>query len=134
MNPWDVIQFSSLPDQYYHNNRLSNVGDHFVDGVVIVAARTLPTWVNLTKVALMEGGAFERQFLQTDIANQITGATYEWRPEFIRLFVKSLGATISRSDKKILFLSGGYSKLYQIWRMRIFMEYICRFNDAFDHS
>ncbi|PIA63882.1 hypothetical protein AQUCO_00201301v1 [Aquilegia coerulea] len=60
-NPWDVIQFSGnaqihldsflsifnisgLPDQYYHNNRLANVGDHFVDGAVIAAARTLPTW------------------------------------------------------------------------------------------
>ncbi|KAF5196350.1 plastid transcriptionally active [Thalictrum thalictroides] len=60
-NPWDVIQFSGdaqihldsflsifnisgMPDQYYHNNRLSNAGDHFVDGAVIAAARTLPTW------------------------------------------------------------------------------------------
>ncbi|KAL5721842.1 Protein PLASTID TRANSCRIPTIONALLY ACTIVE 14 [Ranunculus cassubicifolius] len=60
-NPWDVIQFSGearihldtfvsifniagLPDQYYHNSRLSNPGDTFVDGAVIAAARTLPTW------------------------------------------------------------------------------------------
>nr|XP_015875028.2 protein PLASTID TRANSCRIPTIONALLY ACTIVE 14 isoform X2 [Ziziphus jujuba var. spinosa] len=60
-NPWDVIQFSGnarihldsflsvfnisgLPEEYYHNSRLSNSGDTFVDGAVIAAARTLPTW------------------------------------------------------------------------------------------
>ncbi|OVA07897.1 SET domain [Macleaya cordata] len=60
-NPWDVIEFNSnakihldsflsvfnisgLPQEYYHNNRLSNDGDDFVDGAVIAAARTLPTW------------------------------------------------------------------------------------------
>lgn len=63
VNPWDDIQFSGsarihldsflsvfsisgLPDEYYHNNRLSNDGDGFVDGAVIAAARTLPTWSN----------------------------------------------------------------------------------------
>ncbi|KAI4332084.1 hypothetical protein L6164_017022 [Bauhinia variegata] len=61
VNPWDVIQFSGnarihldsflsvfnisgLPEEYYHNSRLSKVGDTFVDGAVIAAARTLPTW------------------------------------------------------------------------------------------
>ncbi|XP_015875020.3 protein PLASTID TRANSCRIPTIONALLY ACTIVE 14 [Ziziphus jujuba] len=61
VNPWDVIQFSGnarihldsflsvfnisgLPEEYYHNSRLSNSGDTFVDGAVIAAARTLPTW------------------------------------------------------------------------------------------
>ncbi|PRQ30144.1 putative [Fructose-bisphosphate aldolase]-lysine N-methyltransferase [Rosa chinensis] len=61
VNPWDVIQFSGnarihldsflsvfnisgLPQEYYHNNRLSSGGDTFVDGAVIAAARTLPTW------------------------------------------------------------------------------------------
>ncbi|KAK9267113.1 hypothetical protein L1049_009532 [Liquidambar formosana] len=61
VNPWDVIQFSGdaqihldsflsvfnisgLPEEYYHNGRLSNEGDSFVDGAVIAAARTLPTW------------------------------------------------------------------------------------------
>ncbi|XP_026402752.1 protein PLASTID TRANSCRIPTIONALLY ACTIVE 14-like [Papaver somniferum] len=60
-NPCDIIQFNSnarihldsflsvfnisgLPEEYYHNNRLSNSGDNFVDGAVIAAARTLPTW------------------------------------------------------------------------------------------
>ncbi|KAL5775823.1 hypothetical protein ACOSP7_013380 [Xanthoceras sorbifolium] len=61
VNPWDVIQFSGdarihlnsflsifnisgLPEEYYHNSQLSNDGDSFVDGAVIAAARTLPTW------------------------------------------------------------------------------------------
>lgn len=61
VNPWDVIQFSGnarihldsflsvfniagLPEEYYHNSRLSNDGDTFVDGAVIAAARTVPTW------------------------------------------------------------------------------------------
>ncbi|PON47998.1 Rubisco LSMT, substrate-binding domain containing protein [Trema orientale] len=61
VNPWDVIQFSGnarihldsflsvfnisgLPEEYYHNSRLSKAGDTFVDGAVIAAARTLPTW------------------------------------------------------------------------------------------
>ncbi|KAI3923227.1 hypothetical protein MKW92_042892, partial [Papaver armeniacum] len=60
-NPCDIIQFNSnarihldsflsvfnisgLPEEYYHNSRLSNSGDNFVDGAVIAAARTLPTW------------------------------------------------------------------------------------------
>ncbi|KAB2079567.1 hypothetical protein ERO13_A05G011700v2 [Gossypium hirsutum] len=57
VNPWGSIPFSSnahvhldsflsvfnisgLPGEYYHNNK----GDNFVDGAVIAAARTLPTW------------------------------------------------------------------------------------------
>ncbi|GER41027.1 plastid transcriptionally active 14 [Striga asiatica] len=61
VNPWDVIQFSSnarvhldsflsvfnvsgLPEDYYHNSKLTHGGDNFVDGAVIAAARTLPTW------------------------------------------------------------------------------------------
>ncbi|XP_059437575.1 protein PLASTID TRANSCRIPTIONALLY ACTIVE 14 isoform X2 [Corylus avellana] len=61
VNPWDVIEFrsnarihldsflsvfniSGLPEEYYHNSRLSNDGDTFVDGAVIAAARTIPTW------------------------------------------------------------------------------------------
>nr|AMP82894.1 plastid transcriptionally active 14 [Catalpa bungei] len=61
VNPWDVIQFSGtarihldsflsvfnisgLPEDYYHNSKLSFVKDSFVDGAVIAAARTIPTW------------------------------------------------------------------------------------------
>ncbi|XP_057510143.1 protein PLASTID TRANSCRIPTIONALLY ACTIVE 14 isoform X1 [Actinidia eriantha] len=61
VNPWDVIQFSSnakihldsflsvfnisgLPEEYYHNSQLASDGESFVDGAVIAAARTLPTW------------------------------------------------------------------------------------------
>ncbi|XP_064949610.1 protein PLASTID TRANSCRIPTIONALLY ACTIVE 14-like isoform X3 [Musa acuminata AAA Group] len=61
-NPWDVINFSSnakihldsylsvfnisgLPEEFYHNSLLSSEEDNkFVDGAVIAAARTLPTW------------------------------------------------------------------------------------------
>ncbi|KAK9106405.1 hypothetical protein Syun_022416 [Stephania yunnanensis] len=60
-NPWDDIEFSGnarihldsflsvfdiagLPEEYYHNSRLSNNADGFIDGAVIAAARTLPTW------------------------------------------------------------------------------------------
>ncbi|GAV75045.1 SET domain-containing protein/Rubis-subs-bind domain-containing protein [Cephalotus follicularis] len=62
VNPWDVILFSGnarvhlesflsvfnisgLPEEYYYNTgQISNDGDTFVDGTVIAAARTLPTW------------------------------------------------------------------------------------------
>ncbi|KAK4492296.1 hypothetical protein RD792_003099 [Penstemon davidsonii] len=61
VNPWDVIQFSGnaqihldsflsvfnisgLPEEYYHNGKLSYGDDSFVDGAVLAAARTLPTW------------------------------------------------------------------------------------------
>ncbi|CAA6671892.1 unnamed protein product [Spirodela intermedia] len=60
VNPWDNIPFSGgakvhldsflsvfnisgLPEGYYHNNNLS-AGEDFVDGAVIAAARTLPSW------------------------------------------------------------------------------------------
>ncbi|KAJ4706841.1 protein DJ-1-like D-like [Melia azedarach] len=46
--------------------------------------------------------------------NIITGATYEGHPEFIRLFVRALGGTISGSDKKILFLCGDYMEDYEV--------------------
>lgn len=61
VNPWDMIEFSGnarihldsflsvfniagLPDGYYYNGRLSNEEDTFVDGAVIAAARSLPSW------------------------------------------------------------------------------------------
>ncbi|KAK9726085.1 hypothetical protein RND81_05G189300 [Saponaria officinalis] len=61
VNPWDVISFSGdsrihldsflsvfnisgLPTEYYHNSEIAVDGDTFVDGAVIAAARTLPTW------------------------------------------------------------------------------------------
>ncbi|XP_010537049.1 PREDICTED: protein PLASTID TRANSCRIPTIONALLY ACTIVE 14 isoform X2 [Tarenaya hassleriana] len=61
VNPWDAIQFSGdsrihldsflsvfnisgLPEEYYHASQFSEDGDSFVDGAVIAAARTLPTW------------------------------------------------------------------------------------------
>ncbi|KAH6796075.1 hypothetical protein C2S51_037061 [Perilla frutescens var. frutescens] len=61
VNPWDVIQFSGtarihldsflsvfnisgLPEEYYHNSKLSHDEDGFVDGAVLAAARTIPNW------------------------------------------------------------------------------------------
>ncbi|CAI9091074.1 OLC1v1025995C1 [Oldenlandia corymbosa var. corymbosa] len=63
VNPWDVIHFSGsakihldsflsvfsisgLPDEYYHNSQLSTDTENFVDGAVLAAARTLPTWTD----------------------------------------------------------------------------------------
>ncbi|XP_071715271.1 protein PLASTID TRANSCRIPTIONALLY ACTIVE 14 [Rutidosis leptorrhynchoides] len=60
-NPWDVLPFSGNSrihldsflsvfnisgsyEDYYHNAKLANEGDNFVDGAVLAAARTLPTW------------------------------------------------------------------------------------------
>lgn len=42
----------------------------------------------------------------TSDGNLITGATYYGHPEFIRLFINALGAKISGSGKRILFLCG----------------------------
>ncbi|KAG9442406.1 hypothetical protein H6P81_018260 [Aristolochia fimbriata] len=44
----------------------------------------------------------------------ITGATYESHPEFIQLFVKALGGSITGSDKRILFLCGDYMEDYEV--------------------
>lgn len=38
--------------------------------------------------------------------NLITAATYSGHPEFIRHFIKALGATVTGSNKRILFLCG----------------------------
>lgn len=38
--------------------------------------------------------------------NLITGATYEGHPEFIELFMKALGGSVTGADKRILFLCG----------------------------
>jgi D-lactate dehydratase len=46
--------------------------------------------------------------------NLITGATYMGHPEFIRLFVKALGGTVTGNDKKILFLCGDYMEDYEV--------------------
>lgn len=60
-NPWELINFSStakihldsflsvfniagLHDEFYHNSALTSGETKFVDGGVVAAARTLPTW------------------------------------------------------------------------------------------
>lgn len=46
--------------------------------------------------------------------NLITGATYDAHPEFISLFVKALGGSVSGADKKILFLCGDFMEDYEV--------------------
>ncbi|KAK8532264.1 hypothetical protein V6N13_131601 [Hibiscus sabdariffa] len=46
--------------------------------------------------------------------NIITGATYDGHPEFISLFVKALGGTITGSNKRILFLCGDFMEDYEV--------------------
>ncbi|KAG8373540.1 hypothetical protein BUALT_Bualt11G0035200 [Buddleja alternifolia] len=62
------------------------------------------------KPALIAAGAHwvepETMAFCTSDGNLITGATYEGHPEFIRLFITALGAKISGSGKRILFLCG----------------------------
>lgn len=62
------------------------------------------------KPALIAAGAHwvepDTMAFCTSDENLITGATYDGHPEFIRLFIKALGAKISGSGKRILFLCG----------------------------
>ncbi|KAJ0098732.1 hypothetical protein Patl1_20965 [Pistacia atlantica] len=70
------------------------------------------------KPALIDAGAswVEPETLAACVVdgNLITGATYEGHPEFIRLFVKALGGTITGSNKRILFLCGDYMEDYEV--------------------
>lgn len=62
------------------------------------------------KPLLIDAGAHwvEAQTMATCVAdgNIITGATYDAHPEFIQLFVKALGGSITGANKRILFLCG----------------------------
>ncbi|XP_060192873.1 protein DJ-1 homolog D [Lycium barbarum] len=46
--------------------------------------------------------------------NLITGPTYDGHPEFIRLFVKALGGSITGSGKRVLFLCGDFMEDYEV--------------------
>ncbi|XP_071915541.1 protein DJ-1 homolog D-like isoform X2 [Coffea arabica] len=46
--------------------------------------------------------------------NLITGATYEGHPEFINLFIKALGGSITGSAKRILFICGDFMEDYEV--------------------
>lgn len=46
--------------------------------------------------------------------NLITAAAYNGHPEFIHLFLKALGGTITGSDKRILFLCGDFMEDYEV--------------------
>lgn len=68
------------------------------------------TAFNAVKPVLIAAGADwvepETEAFCTRDGNLITGATYDGHPEYIRLFIKALGANISGSGKRILFLCG----------------------------
>ncbi|KAG9131660.1 hypothetical protein Leryth_009403 [Lithospermum erythrorhizon] len=89
VNPWDAIEFSGhenihldsflsvfnisgLPEEYYYNTgRLSSDEDSFVDGAVIAAARTLPTWSDgdVPPIPSMEKAAIKK--LQEECHNML---------------------------------------------------------------
>ncbi|CAA3011047.1 DJ-1 homolog D [Olea europaea subsp. europaea] len=68
------------------------------------------TAFNAVKPVLIAAGADwvepETEAFCTRDGNLITGATYDGHPEYIRHFIKALGANISGSGKRILFLCG----------------------------
>ncbi|KAH6796989.1 Class I glutamine amidotransferase-like superfamily protein [Perilla frutescens var. hirtella] len=70
------------------------------------------------KPALIAAGAHwvepDTMAFCTSDGNLITGATYDGHPEFIQLFIKALGAKISGSGKRILFLCGDYMEDYEV--------------------
>lgn len=75
----------------------------------VVKGRKCTAYPSL-KPALVAAGAHwvepDTMAFCTSDGNLITGATYDGHPEFIRLFINALGAKISGSGKKILFLCG----------------------------
>ncbi|XP_061365849.1 protein PLASTID TRANSCRIPTIONALLY ACTIVE 14 isoform X2 [Gastrolobium bilobum] len=102
VNPWDVINFSGnarihldsflsvfniseLPEEYYHNSCLSNTGDTFVDGAVIAAARTLPTW--------SDGDVPPIPSVERKAVKELKGECQQMLAEF---------ATTSKQDQKAL--------------------------------
>ncbi|XP_061365984.1 protein PLASTID TRANSCRIPTIONALLY ACTIVE 14 isoform X4 [Gastrolobium bilobum] len=103
VNPWDVINFSGnarihldsflsvfniseLPEEYYHNTGcLSNTGDTFVDGAVIAAARTLPTW--------SDGDVPPIPSVERKAVKELKGECQQMLAEF---------ATTSKQDQKAL--------------------------------
>ncbi|PIN15677.1 putative transcriptional regulator DJ-1 [Handroanthus impetiginosus] len=92
-------------------------------GQLILAAATIAkgrqcTGIPAVKPALLAAGAHwvepdTMAFCISD-GNLITGTTYGGHPEFIRLFIKALGAKISGSGKRILFLCGDYMEDYEV--------------------
>ncbi|XP_057809286.1 protein DJ-1 homolog D [Salvia miltiorrhiza] len=70
------------------------------------------------KPALVAAGAHwvepDTMAFCTSDGNLITGATYDGHPEFIRLFINALGAKISGSGKRILFLCGDFMEDYEV--------------------
>ncbi|XP_073102665.1 protein DJ-1 homolog D isoform X1 [Elaeis guineensis] len=83
----------------------------------LVKGRKCTAYPPVKPVLIAAGGDWvEPETMATCIADGklITGATYEGHPEFISLFVKALGGTITGADKKILLLCGDYMEDYEV--------------------
>ncbi|XP_073102909.1 protein DJ-1 homolog D isoform X2 [Elaeis guineensis] len=83
----------------------------------LVKGRKCTAYTPVKPVLVAAGGGWvEPETMAACVADGklITGATYEGHPEFIRLFVKALGGTITGADKKILFLCGDYMEDYEV--------------------
>ncbi|CAI9753271.1 unnamed protein product [Fraxinus pennsylvanica] len=76
------------------------------------------TAFHAVKPVLVAAGAHwvepETEAFCTRDGNLISGATYDGHPEYIRLFIKALGANISGSGKRILFLCGDFMEDYEV--------------------
>uniref|UniRef100_A0A1D1XM32 Putative ribulose-1,5 bisphosphate carboxylase/oxygenase large subunit N-methyltransferase, chloroplastic n=1 Tax=Anthurium amnicola TaxID=1678845 RepID=A0A1D1XM32_9ARAE len=127
-NPWDIIHFSGsaqihldsflsvfhisgLPGEYYHNNHLST-GEDFVDGAVIAAARSLPTW--------SEGDIPPIPSIERKAARELQEECHQMLAEF---------STSSDQDKEILDSNPQASRTLEAsikyrWHRKLFIEKI----------
>ncbi|KAK2999399.1 hypothetical protein RJ639_022672 [Escallonia herrerae] len=107
-------------------NKFSNPGKPIASichGQLILAAagaikgRKCTAYPALKPVAVAAGAHWieaETMASCTVDGNLVTGATYNGHPEYIRLFIKALGGTVTGSDKRILFLCGDYMEDYEV--------------------
>ncbi|CDP01708.1 unnamed protein product [Coffea canephora] len=82
-----------------------------------VKGRRCTAYPALKPVLIAAGAHWEEpETLASCIAdgNLITGATYEGNPEFINLFIKGLGGSITGSAKRILFICGDFMEDYEV--------------------
>ncbi|KAK3001528.1 hypothetical protein RJ639_022220 [Escallonia herrerae] len=106
-------------------NKFSNPGKPIASichGQLILAAagaikgRKCTAYPSLKPVAVAAGAHWieaETMASCTVDGNLVTGATYDGHPEYIRLFIKALGGTVTGCNKRILFLCGVFGNKYQ---------------------
>lgn len=102
----------TLVQKFFQSNKpIASVchGQLILAAAGVVANKTCTAYPTV-KPALIDAGC---QWVEADTmdkcvvdGNLITAATYDSHPEFISLFVKALGGSVTGSDKKILFLCG----------------------------